>query len=178
MKVQGQEHAEWGFKKPLDGWHLVEIGEGHGMLKNKEGELVKNDKGEQLWKFNAKINDDTAEDNEADVSQIVTESAFGERKIADILAAIGEFKKFEEKFPGDRSFFEEAIINRVIIQIQHKFCKMRTETTKDGKYTNVMEIASVKYNPTDSKKEKVAGKTGKEKVAETKTVAGASDAWD
>jgi len=48
MKVQGQEHAEWGFKKPLDGWHLVEIGEGHGMLKNKEGELVKNDKGEQL----------------------------------------------------------------------------------------------------------------------------------
>lgn len=163
MKAKGQEHSEWGFKKPNDGWHIVEMLEGVNALE-KDGAELKDDKGNVLYKLPAKINDAAADDNGVDISQVVTATPFGEKKVADILAAIGEFENFEKAFPGDRSFFEPEIFGKVKIKLPGKFLKMRTETSKDGKYCNVVELAPMNYAPED--KAPTKGKSaGKEKAA-------------
>jgi hypothetical protein len=166
MKAQGREHAEWGFKKPADGWHIVEMGEGIDLLKNKEGEIVKDKKDAKLWKFPAKINDANADDNGADIGQVISETSFGEQKIADILAGAGEFANFEKAYPGDHSFFESAIMDKIKIKVPEKFCKMKTETSKDG-YVNVVEIATMQFKP-----EEKAGKGKKETKAPAAAAAG------
>ena len=141
--------SEWGFRRPFDGWHKVEMGEGIDLMKDKEGKVVQDAKGNNLWKFPAKINDEDASDHEADISLIIAETPFGEKKIGDIIAAIGQKDNFEKAFPGDRSFFETAIMDKVKIKIHGQFCQMRTETSKDGKYSNVVEIATMKFKPVD-----------------------------
>jgi hypothetical protein len=147
MKAKGREHAEWGFKKPNDGWHLVELLEGAGEMK-KDGEIMKDEKGNTLYKIPAKINDESAEDHGADISiSFLSATPFGEQKVADLLAAIGEFDNFEKAFPGDRSFFEQAIFDKIKIKTNGKFCKMRTETSKDGKYVNIVETVPSSYVP-------------------------------
>jgi len=179
MKTQGREHGEWGFKKPTDGWHLVEMGEGIDVLKDKEGAVSKDAKGNNLWKFPAKINDENAEDHGINVDIIVSENtAFGEQKVADILAAIGEFENFEKHFPGDHSFFESAIMDKVKIKVPNKLLRLKTETSKDGKYSNVVEIASTKFAPAEAAPAagKAAGK-GKGK-AEASAAASTGEGWD
>jgi len=178
MKVTGREHAEWGFKKPSDGWHIVEMGEGIDVLKDKEGVIAKDAKGNTLYKFPAKINDEKAEDHEVDISQIIAETAFGEQKIADILAGIGEFDNFNKAFPGDRSFFESTIMDKIKVKLPGKILKMKTETSKDGKYSNVTEIAGIKYNPDDKKDGKGKGKPHSDKPAETTSTSAAATGND
>jgi hypothetical protein len=159
MKAKGNENAEWGFKRPADGWHIVELGEGIDYLKDNEGKIFEDDKGNKKWKFPAKVNDPEAADNGADISQIVAENTqFGEQKVADILAAIGEFERFEKHFPGDRSFFEPAIIAKVKTTFAGKFLRMKTETSKDGKYSNPVRCAPMKFDPRSEDKETSAGK--------------------
>jgi hypothetical protein len=184
MKAQGREHAEWGFKKPADGWHVVEILEGIGLVTYKEekdghaaGEVVKDKKGNELYKIPARINDEKAEDNEADISQTVSATAFGEQKIADILAGVGEFDNFNTKFPGERSFFEPEIMNAIKVRIPGKFLRMRTETK--GEYSNVVEIANMAYKPTE--KVGAKGKAKSETGGASSNPAAASKApagWD
>jgi hypothetical protein len=171
--VSNDQSSEWGFKRPLDGWHIVEMGEGIDLMHDKDGKVMQNDKGENFWKFPAKINNPDAADHEADISvSWITESAFGEKKIGDIIAAIGQKDNFEKAFPGDRSFFETAIMDKVKIKVPGQFCQMRTETSKDGKYSNVVEIATMKYKPVE--KGTVAPKEGKGKVKKSEeTVADA-----
>lgn len=141
MKVQGREQGEWGFSKAADGWHLICFDEGIGLLTNKEGEVVKDDKDRDLYKLPATIKDSADESNDISVDQIVVASDFGEQKIADILAAVGLFKKFAEKFPGDVSFFEPKVMEAIKTKLPGKFMKVYTEQTKDGKYTNVTKFA-------------------------------------
>lgn len=147
--VSNDQSSNWGFKRPEDGWHKVELGEGIDLMKDKEGKVVQDAKGNNLWKFPAKINDEDASDHEADISLIIAETPFGEKKIGDIIAAIGMKDAFEKNFPGDRSFFEQAIMDKVKIKVPGKFCQMRTETSKDGKYSNVVEIATMKFKAVD-----------------------------
>jgi len=157
MKVKGSEVGEWGFKKASDGWHNVMMGEGIDFLK-KDGMPIKDDKGNDLYKFPAKINDEAAEDHNVDVSLIIAATPFGERKIADILRAVGEEENFEKAFPGDRSYFENEIFSKVKIKVANKMVKMMTETSKDGKYQNVVKIANISYQPKDdSRKPSNAG---------------------
>lgn len=158
MKAKGREVGEYGFKKPNDGWHIVEFGDGVDMLKDKDGAIVKDAQSRNLWKFPAKIVDETADDNGADISQIIAESPAGEQKIADIMMAIGEFANFEKAFPGDRSFFEDAIISKVKAKVPGHLVKIKTETSKDGKYTNTVAISNVKYVEPAGKETKKAGK--------------------
>jgi len=169
MKVQGREHAEWGFKMPSDGWHRVEMLEGIDYFK-KEGEIQTDKKGEKAWLFPAKISDDQDPDDGIRVNQFVYESDFGEQKIADILAGIGEMANFEKAFPGERSFFESAIMDKIKIKVPGKFLKMRTELSKDGKNVNFPECASLKYTPEEKGKAAAKGK-GKEKAAEVNSAA-------
>lgn len=186
MKVQSDlgndKSSSWGFKKPEDGWHIVEMGEGiEAMVYSKDvdghktGEKVVDGKGNQLWKFPAKINDENASDHEADISLVIAETAFGEKKIGDIIAAIGMKDQFEKAFPGDRSFFEQPIMDKVKIKVPGHFCQMRTETSKDGKYSNVVEIATMKFKPVETKaaaKDTAKGKSAA-KTEETVVDAGA-----
>ena len=183
MKAQGREHAEWGFKKPADGWHIVEMGEGVALLAYKEdkdghkaGATVVDAKGCKLWKFPAKINDADAEDNGADISQIIAENAFGEQKIADILVAIGKGKKFEEAFPGDHSFFESAIMDKIKISIPGQVCKMKTSTSKDG-YINVQEIATIAFKPEEKKGGKKDAPKEGPKSAKTEAAGADASGW-
>jgi hypothetical protein len=160
MKKIGRDHAEWGFRSPVDGWHKVEMLEGVALYQ-KDGAPVLNDKGQKTWIFPAKINDDTDESNGINVNQFVPESDFGEQKMADILAGVGMFVKFEEKFPGDHSFFETPIMDTIKLKLPNHFCQMRTVTNKDGK-SNVIEIASLKFQP---EKKEVKKATKKESTA-------------
>lgn len=148
MKYQGRAHAEWGFKKPEDGWHTVEILEGIDFLKDKEGAIIEDAKGNQLHKIPAKINDENAPDHEADISIIVSKTPFGEQKIADILYGVGKFAAFEKNFPGEVSFFDTKVMNALKTKLPGSFCQMRTETSKDGKYSNVVGIEDMKFVPT------------------------------
>lgn len=177
MKVQSDlgndKSSSWGFKKPEDGWHKVEMGEGIDLMKDKEGKVVQDAKGNNLWKFPAKINDEDASDHEADISLIIAETAFGEKKIGDIIAAIGQKDNFEKAFPGDRSFFEQAIMDKVKIKVPGQFCQMRTETSKDGKYSNVVEIATMKFKPAETKAEAPKDTKGKAVSKKEETVADA-----
>ena len=158
MKVKGSEVGEWGFKKPNDGWHIVMMGEGIDFLK-KDGVPLKNDKGVDLYKFPAKINDDTADDNGADIGFVVAATPFGEKQIADILVAIGEAENFDKAFPGDRSYFENEIFSKVKIKVANKMLKMKTELSKDGKYANIVSTAPMSYQPKDAApKASAAGK--------------------
>ena len=149
MKVKGSEVGEWGFKKPNDGWHIVMMGEGIDFLK-KDGAPLKNDKGFDLYKFPAKISDDTADDNGADIGFVVAATPFGEKQIADILVAIGEAENFDKAFPGDRSYFENEIFSKVKIKVANKMLKMKTELSKDGKYANIVSTAPMSYQPKDA----------------------------
>lgn len=149
MKVKGSEVGEWGFKKPNDGWHIVQMGEGIDFLK-KDGAPLKNDKGNDLYKFPAKINDETADDHGADIGFVVAATPFGEKQIADILVAIGEAENFDKAFPGDRSYFENEIFSKVKIKVANKMLKMKTELSKDGKYANIVSTAPMNYVPKDA----------------------------
>jgi hypothetical protein len=171
VKVKGSEVGEWGFKKPNDGWHVVMMGEGIDFLK-KEGAVVKDDKGNDLYKFPAKISDETAEDHNADCSLIISATPFGEKKIADILVAIDEFDNFEKAFPGDRSFFETEIMSKIKIKVANRLLKMKTETSKDGKYSNVISTANIKYVPKDAP---VKGPAASKQAAAGQATAPAAD---
>lgn len=154
MKVQGRERAVWGFSLPVDGWHTVEMLEGIDYVLDKDSGQIKTDKkGEKCWLFPVKINDEADEANNARLNQFVYENNFGEQKIADILAGIGEFQNFDKAFPGDHSFFESAIMDKIKIKVPGKFLKMRTETSKDGKNVNVVEMAGLKVVIEDKKKD-------------------------
>jgi hypothetical protein len=161
--VNENTSSSWGFRHPNDGWHKVEMGEGIDLMKDKEGKVVQDAKGNNLWKFPAKINDEDASDHEADIGLVIAETPFGEKKIGDVIAAIGQKENFEKAFPGDRSFFEQAIMDKVKIKIPGQFCQMRTETSKDGKYSNVVEIATMKFKAvekgTAAPKDMAKGKT-------------------
>ena len=180
MKAQGRGHGEWGFKKPTDGWHVVEMGEGIDILKDKEGVAAKDAKGNNLYKFPAKINDENAEDHGVNVDIIVSENTpFGEQKVADILAAIGEFDNFEKHFPGDHSVFETALMDKIKIKVPNKFLKLKTETSKDGKYSNVVEIASTKFVAKETVPAAGKSAAGKSKAKEAAPAAAATgDGWE
>ena len=167
-KVSNDTAGEWGFKKPIDGWHVVEMLEGIDLMKYREdkdnhkaGDIVMDKKGEKAWAFPAKINDENDETNNSRLNQIIYENNFGEQKIADILAGVGLLKKFEENFPGDRSFFEAPIMDKLKIALPGKFCKMKTEINKDGN-VNVIAIAPLAFKPED----KAAGKKKDDKKTE------------
>jgi hypothetical protein len=181
MKVQSNvtndKSADWGYKKPEDGWHVVEMGEGIDAMKDGEGKLVKDKKDNQLWKFPAKINEEGSESHGLDVSIVLAETGFGEKKIADIISAIGQADNFEKAFPGDRSFFESAIMDKIKIKLPGQFCKMRTELSKDGKYSNVMEIASLKFKPEEAVKGKVDKKGAKKEATASESKKESGGDW-
>ena len=171
MKVQSEvtndKPSEYGFKLPVEGWHIVEFLEGIKQQVNEDGTPKEDKKGNKSWLFPAKISNDEDESNGIYLNQFITENDFGEHQIADFIAAVGQKENFEKAFPGDRSFFESAIMDKIKIKLPGQFCKMRTELeTYEGKQRpKVKAVAGVKYVPKDDVKGKADKKVKKEAAA-------------
>lgn len=160
MKVQGRENASWGFKEVPEGWHMVQFQDGIDYLMDKEGRMSEDKKGNKLLKIPAKIIDDPDLEN-TNLDTIVSfGTQFGEQKIADILTNCGLYKKFEQNFDADASFFDEGPLSALKSKLPSQCVKFRVEKSKDGKYTNVVEIAKPDAN-TDAKDTKKGDKADK-----------------
>ena len=177
MKAEGRESGEYkGFEKPVDGWHLIQFGEGIEFLKDKDGATWKHEKtGANAYKFPAMVVDDTDASNGLDCSQIIMVNDFGEQRVADILASVGLYKKFAEKFPGDDvSMFSEPVMNAIKTKVPGTFMKVRLETNKKD-FQNVVEFAKADAKVEDKKKD--TGKGKKDKTTEVKAPAASGDGW-
>jgi hypothetical protein len=152
------------------------FGEGIDLLKNKEGEISVDKKGHQAYKFPATVADDNDENNGMDCSQIIPCIDFGEQRVADILASVGLFAKFAEKFPGeDISMFDAAVMGAIKTKLPGLFMKVRLETNKSD-FQNVVEFA--KADAKVENKAKGAAKGGKAKAgAATAAAAKGGDDW-
>jgi len=175
MRKQGRESGSWGLRTAVDGWHTVCFEEGIGYLE-KDGEIIKDKKTGtyNLIVIPAKTVSDDPEQDGINLNTVINEGTdFGEQKIADILAAAGLFAAFEKNFPGDISIWDKKVMDAVKSKLPGKFAKFRVETSKDGKYTNVVEFASMKTDTSSSK-----SKAKKEEAKEAPAAAKANDDWD
>jgi hypothetical protein len=176
MKAEGRERATHGFTMPSDDWHLVEVMDGIDYAKDADThEILLDKKGAKKHIIKFQINDGDDEANGAQVSMFITENDRGEQRMADILAATGQYKKFAEKFPGDISAFDDAVMSAIKIKLPGQFMKVKTKVAK-GKdksgetreYCNIIETATVGFDP--AKEDKGGKKDDKkaDKKADTK----------
>lgn len=140
--------GEWDFRKPTDGWHLIQFGDGIDYLKNKKGEVWEDEKtGQKALKLPALVADEKDESNGLDASIIVPVTEGGEQRMANILAACGLYKKFAERFPGDIGMFNKDVLDAIKVKLPGQTMKVRLETNKKGKQN------FVEYTTADAKVE-------------------------
>ena len=136
MKAKANERGviEQGFQRAEDGWHVVVFQEGIEELTNKDGEEVFNKRGDQLWKFPLKVDDDQDDSHEVEIDIIVAENDKGEQSVVDYLGATDLFPAFEKKFPGDDvSIFDSNVIGKVKTKLPGEYLRVKTKqnTYKD-----------------------------------------------
>jgi hypothetical protein len=135
MKYHGKQGAEWGFKNPVEGWFDVVITDDIDILTNK-------DTGKSSLRIPTKVV--SGEMAGANISIFCPMSSdFGEQKVADVIENIGLMKKFDEKFPGEVSFFDAAVIRQIQHTLPGKGLRLKLEpfTGKDGKeYGTIVKI--------------------------------------
>ncbi len=172
MKEEGKDHVVTGFKKPNDGWHLVEFKEGIDFLPGKGGEgIYQNERGFKTYKFPAVVKDEVDDgSNDADVSQLCGVEKGG-TWLANILACVGLWEAVKKKFPGENvSVFDGPVIDGIKTRLPGMSCMMRTEIDKDGN-ARVREMASfARYKEIlaeEKAKSTGGGKKGKGKEAGT-----------
>ena len=129
MRAEANERGtiESGFKRAEDGWHIVRFLEGIGELKNKEGEVVSNKHGDQLWKVPLVVDDDADISHETEIDSIAAENAKGEQLISDFLGATGLYAAFAKAFPGDVSVFESKCMGKVKTKLPGQFIRIKTK---------------------------------------------------
>jgi len=135
MRAEANERGtiESGFKRAEDGWHVVRFLEGIEELKNKEGDMVSNKGGDQLWKVPLVVDDDADISHEIEIDSIAAENAKGEQLISDFLGATGLYAAFAKAFPGDVSVFESKCMGKVKTKLPGQFIRIKTKqnTYKD-----------------------------------------------
>ena len=135
MRAEANERGtiESGFKRAEDGWHVVRFLEGIEELKNKEGEMVVNKGGDQLWKVPLVVDDDADISHETEIDSIAAENAKGEQLVSNFLAATGLYAAFAKAFPGDVSVFEAKCMGKVKTKLPGQFMRVKTKqnTYKD-----------------------------------------------
>jgi hypothetical protein len=172
MKVKGREDADFGFRMPEEGWHQVKILEGIGELKNKDGAIIADKNGNNRFTFPMAI--DGGEDDGIRVSLVTSaNTVFGEQVIADLLHHTGLEAAFNEKFPGDNSYWDADVINAVKVKLQDKFVQAYIEISKDGKYSNVRKIFKAGAPAPDIK----GGKKATKEAATTGTTSSPKADW-
>ena len=129
MRAEANERGtiESGFKRAEDGWHVVRFLEGIEELKNKEGEMVSNKGGDQLWKFPLVVDDDADISHETEIDSIAAENAKGEQLISNFLGATGLYAAFAKAFPGDVSVFESKCMGKVKTKLPGQFMRVKTK---------------------------------------------------
>ena len=162
-----------GFKRVTGGWHIFEFLEGIAKLQNKEQELSKNKDGDQLWKFPTKVNDDDDADHDTSYDIILAENDQGDKWLARYMKASNpvKFAAFEKAYPGEHSFFEEAIIQKIMAsknQLTGERIRLKIEVRDNKKdannpFYNVVAWANVSEKLADVDLELFAGKSGSKK---------------
>lgn len=129
MRAEANERGtiESGFKRAEDGWHIVRFLEGIEELKNKEGEMVSNKQGDQLWKIPLVVDDEEDISHETEIDSIAAENAKGEQLISDFLGATGLYPAFAKAFPGDVSVFESKCMAKVKTKLPGQFMRVKTK---------------------------------------------------
>jgi hypothetical protein len=138
MKVKGREDANWGYRIASAGYHIVEIQDGVEFTLDEQG-------ARKSLLIPVSVNEGSDDDGVKIAIFAPANHDFGEQKVADILAAVGLFAAFEEKFPGDVSFFDKGPFEALKAKLPGQFLKVLVEISKDGKYNNVLETHNVKY---------------------------------
>lgn len=168
MRTKQRESADWGFRVPTEGLHIVCIAEGVDILTNANS-------GKQSLMIPAIITEG-GEDDGIKVTVFCPYkdaegnfSEFGEQKAADVLNAVGMYEKFEEKFPGDTSLFDVPVVEAMKLKLPGTFCKMDIKLSSDGKYTNVMGVCKVDASMPDKKVAKKETTKGKADSGKTET---------
>lgn len=169
-----------GFKRVSAGWHIFEFQEGIAKLQNKEQELSKNKDGDQLWKFPTKVNDEDDADHDTPYDIILAENDQGDKWLARYMKASNatKFAAFEKAYPGEHSFFEDAILQKIMAsknQITGERIRLKIEVReakepkpgepKKDPYINVVAWAAVGDKLEDVDSELFAGKGAGKKEA-------------
>jgi hypothetical protein len=184
MKEEGKDYVKTGWKKPVDGWHVVEFEQGIDYLPGKGGEgIYQNERGFKTFKLPAKVKDENDESNEADVSQLVGVEKGG-GWMANILACVGLWEAVKKKYPGpDVSVFDAPIIEGIKAKLPGMKCMMRTELDKEGnvKVREMASFARYKEIQAEEKTKAAKGKKGTPPASapaeEKKEEAGTGDGW-
>jgi len=165
-EVPATGKVESGFRMPSDGWHVFKFEEGIGLLTNKDGDIVMNDRGARCWKFVLSVDDDKDEDNGTTIDVLVYEdSKKGADMVESWLAATGLLGKFAKNFPNNE-VFDEPVMSKVKVSLPKELIKGKTEqrttkSKKDGKeYTraNLVAWGPMKGNEEEMDAELFGGK--------------------
>jgi hypothetical protein len=169
---EGKGKAE-GFKKVSSGWHKMAFQEGIKILTNKEGETSTNADGDVAWKFPTKVIDESDPDFDVIYDVILHANDVGEKWLVRYYKAANntKFEKLEKKYPGDRSFFEQEIIEKVMAGqaqivgegIYFKFAERPNKKDKDNPYINI--VAWAPPNSTQADLDAISGDKGGGKAA-------------
>lgn len=177
MKAQANERGkiEVGFKKAEDGWHIVKFEEGIDILKNKDGAISLDKKGNQLWKFPLVVEDENDESDGVGIDSIAAENSRGEQLVTDFLGATGLAAAFEKNFPGDVSVFEQKVIDKVKAKLPGQFMRVKTQQNtykgKDGSEqiaVNIVGFGKMSDKIDDLEKDLFGGKKSGGKKEEKK----------
>jgi hypothetical protein len=185
FKDEPAKGKQEGFKRVSAGWHIFEFQEGIAKLQNKEQELSKNKDGDQLWKFPTKVNDEDDADHETAYDIILAENDQGDKWLARYMKASNatKFAAFEKAYPGEHSFFEEAIIQKIMAsknQLTGERIRLKIEVRDNKKdannpFYNVVAWAAVSEKLEDVDSELFAGKGAGKKEAGKKAPAAADE---
>lgn len=160
MRKHGEQVSDWTFPLPEEGWKLLLI---------EELELY-DKKGKSSLRIGCVIGDDE-EDEGKKINIFVPiadekgkESSFGEQKIADIVEQVGLTAKFEKIFPGDISWFDQKVLDRLFLSLPNKrfmgFVE-RSEFEKEGKMVPSANIIKTKALGIKDDGRKKGGKKGR-----------------
>ena len=129
MRVEANERGriETGFRQAEDGWHVVKFEEGIDYLMNKDGLIVSNKNGDQMWKLRMVVEDEGDESNGVNIDTVISENAKGEQILVDFLGATGLFAAFSKAFPGDISVFDQNVMNKVKVKLPGQYMRVKTK---------------------------------------------------
>ena len=182
MRAEANERGtiESGFKRAEDGWHVVRFLEGIEELKNKEGDMVSNKGGDQLWKVPLVVDDDADISHEIEIDSIAAENAKGEQLVSDFLGATGLYAAFAKAFPGDVSVFESKCMGKVKTKLPGQFMRVKTEQSPnpkspDNPYVNLIGFGKITDTVEDLEGKLFPAKAGAAKKEAKKAAPVAND---
>jgi hypothetical protein len=187
---------EGGFQRVSPGWHIFKVEEGIGTVKasdktKEEGSTVVNGErvlaaknGNPKIKIPLRVDDADAkisEDHGLTFDIFVFDGSYKDRDeqfIADILGAVGLAPKFEKKWPGEVSVFQEDVMGKIKTEFPGQFFLGRVNESPNKKdpespFLNLVGIGPMKYATEKGIKELDELLGFKEKAAGKASTAGA-----